>query len=78
MTSVFTPTAEASGYKALTPEIALDEMNPGLKALKGRELLAAKQSMQMNWHDPDDEPSEVLNRIIWWSTKGFDKPYPQR
>jgi len=78
MTSVFTPTADTGGYKALTPEIALDEMNPGLKALKGRELLAAKQSMQMNWHDPDDEPSEVLNRIIWWSTKGFDKPYPQR
>jgi YVTN family beta-propeller protein len=78
MTSVFTPTADTSGYKALTPEIALDEMNPGLKALKGRELLAAKQSMQMNWHDPDDEPSEVLNRIIWWSTKGFDKEYPQR
>jgi hypothetical protein len=53
-------------------------MNPGLKALKGRELLAAKQSMAMNWHDPDDEPSEVLNRIIWWSTKGFDKDYPRR
>jgi hypothetical protein len=22
-------------------------------------------------------PSEVLNRILWWSSKGYDKEYPQ-
>jgi hypothetical protein len=77
MTSVFTPEANADTYKALTPEIALDEMNPPLKALNGRPLWAAKQSIAMNWHDPDDEPSDVLNRIIWWSTKGYDVEYPQ-
>ena len=77
MTSMFTPEANADTYKALTPEIALDEMNPPLKALNGRPLWAAKQSIAMNWHDPDDEPSDVLNRIIWWSTKGYDVEYPQ-
>jgi YVTN family beta-propeller protein len=78
MTSVFTPEAKTDTYKALTPEIALDEMNPPLKALKGRQLWAARQSLAMNWHDPDDVPSEVLNQIIWWASMGFDKDYPRR
>ena len=30
----------------------------------------------MNWHDPDDVPSEVLNRILWWDSKGYGKEYP--
>jgi len=76
MTSIFTPTSNADAWKALTPEIPLDEMNPGLKALKGRQLWAAKQSAAMNWHEPDDIPSDVLNRILWWDSKGYDKPYP--
>jgi YVTN family beta-propeller protein len=78
MTSVFTPTANAKGYMALKSTIPFDEMNPPLKALNGRQLLAAKQSLAMNWHDPDDIPSEVLNRILWWDSKGYDKEYPKR
>jgi YVTN family beta-propeller protein len=78
MTSIFTPTANADAWKALTPEVALDEMNPGLKALNGRQLWAAKQSAAMNWHEPDDVPSETLNRILWWDSKGYDKEYPKK
>ncbi len=78
MTSIFTPTANTDTYTALKPEIALDEMNPPLKALAGRELWSAKQSLAMNWHDPDDIPSDVLNRILWWSSKGYDREYPVR
>jgi YVTN family beta-propeller protein len=77
MTSIFTPTANADTWKALTPEVKLDEMNPGLKALNGRQLWAAKQSAAMNWREPDDVPSEVLNRILWWDSKGYDKEYPK-
>ena len=78
MTSIFTPEVKTDGWKALTPEVPLDEMNPGLKALKGRRLWAAKQSAAMNWHEPDDIPSDVLNRILWWDSKGYDKEYPKR
>jgi YVTN family beta-propeller protein len=77
MTSVFTPVANADAWKALKPEIALDEMNPGLRALKGRRLWAARQSLAMNWHEPDDIPSDTLNRILWWDSKGYDKEYPR-
>jgi YVTN family beta-propeller protein len=78
MGSIFTPIANPKGYTALKANIAFDEMNPPLKALNGRQLQAAKQSLAMNWHDPDDVPSDVLNRILWWDSKGYDKEYPKR
>ena len=78
MTSVFTASATADEYKALTPKVALDEMNPPLAGLRGRERWAAQQSLAMNWHDPDDVPSETLNRILWGAVKGWDKEYPKR
>lgn len=78
MSSVFTPTANSKAYTALKPGIAFDEMNPPLIALNGRQLQAAKQSLAMNWHDPDDIPSDVLNRILWWDSKGYNKDYPKR
>ena len=77
MTSLFMAGADTKTYTARKPNIAFDEMNPPLKALQGRPRWAAQQSLAMNWHDPDDVPSEVLNRILWWSSKGYDKEYPQ-
>jgi YVTN family beta-propeller protein len=77
MTSVFTAEADNSEYKCLQPKVALDEMNPALKALNGRQLWAAKQSAAMNWSHPDDVPEDVLNRILWWDAKGYDKAYPK-
>ena len=63
--------------KKLTPKVALDEMNPPLKALRGNRLKAAKQSAAMNWKEPDDAPAKVLNQILWWDSKGYDRPYPK-
>ena len=77
MTSIFTKDADLTPHTALTPKVALDEMNPPLKALNGRKLWAAKQSLAMNWSEPDDVPQDVLNKILWWDAKGYDKPYPK-
>jgi hypothetical protein len=30
----------------------------------------------MNWSQPDDVPEKVLNQILRWDSKGYDKPYP--
>jgi hypothetical protein len=46
--------------------------------LNGRELWGARQSAAMNWHHPDDVPSDVLNRILWWDSKGYNTAYPVR
>ena len=78
MTSVFTAQADVTPYEHLTPKVALDEMNPPLRALSGRRLWAARQSMAMNFRDIDDAPQETLNRILWWDAKGYDTPYPVR
>jgi hypothetical protein len=76
MTSIFTPVPDLTPYQKLTSKIPFDEMNPPLKALHGNQLLAAKQSAAMNWLVPDDVPEKVLNQILWWDSKGYDKPYP--
>ena len=78
MTSIFTPEADPSPYACLPARIALDEMNPPLSSLYGRKLWAARQSLAMNWSQPDDVPSDVLNRILWWDAKGYGTPYPAR
>jgi YVTN family beta-propeller protein len=78
MSSVFTVDAKAVPYQALTPKIALDEMNPPLRSLSGKRLWAAQQSLAMNFYDIDDVPKDVLNRILWWEAKGYDRPFPAR
>jgi YVTN family beta-propeller protein len=76
MTSIFTPDPDLKPYQHLVPFQPLDQMNPPLKALAGRQLWAARQSAAMNWADLDDAPRDVLNRILWWDAKGYDTPYP--
>ena len=78
MTSIFTPEVDLAKSKCLPAKLALDEMNPPLKALAGKRLWAARQSLAMNWSHPDDVRSDVLNRILWWDAKGYDVPYPAR
>ena len=76
MHSIFTNERDLSTYRTLTPKIELDEMNPPLKALRGRALWAARQSLAMNWARPDDINQSVLNHILWWDSKGYGRPYP--
>jgi hypothetical protein len=76
MTSIFTTRADLTPYACLPANIRLDDMNPPLRALKGRQLWAARQSLAMNWSEPDDIPQAILNRILWWDSKGYNAPYP--
>jgi YVTN family beta-propeller protein len=78
MTSIFATKPDLTPYQHLEPGIALDTMNPPLKALAGRQLWGARQSMAMNFKDIDDAPPETLNRILWWDAKGWDTPYPKK
>ncbi len=78
MTSIFTAQADTAPYQHIVPGQAIDEMNPPLKALSGRQLWAAKQSLKMNFRDIDDAPEDILNRVLWGDAKGWDVPYPAR
>ena len=76
MHSVFTTEKNLAPYQHVIPKVPLDEMNPPLKALRGRQLWGARQSLAMNWTEVDDVPHETLNQILWWDSKGYDVPYP--
>jgi hypothetical protein len=77
MTSIFTDKADLAPYEKFVPKVALDEMNPPVAALAGRQLWAAKQSLAMNFKALDDAPAETLNKILWWDAKGWNTPYPK-
>ena len=77
MTSLFTAKADLAPYQHLEPKVSIEETNPPLKALAGRQLWGARQSLAMNFSDIDDVPSDTLNHILWWDAKGWDTPYPK-
>jgi len=77
MTSIFTDKPNLTPYDKLTPGVALDEMNPPLKAIAGRQLQAARQSMAMNFKDIDDIPADIFNRVLWGDAMGWNTPYPK-
>jgi YVTN family beta-propeller protein len=76
MNAVFTTAADSRPYTALPSNLKFDELNPPLKALNGRRLWAARQSLAMDFSEVDDVPSDVLNRILWWDAKGWETEMP--
>lgn len=76
MRASFTNQADATPYDSVKPAQDLFEVNPAIRALSGRARDGAKASARMDWAEPDDIPTERLNRILWGSIKGWDKPYP--
>jgi YVTN family beta-propeller protein len=73
----FTETPDTTPYTCLPNQIPLDEMNPKLEALRGKQLYYAKKSMEMPLDDIDQADEGLFNRIIWHSVKGYDVPYPK-
>jgi YVTN family beta-propeller protein len=76
MTDCFTTVADFTPYSVLPNQIPLDQMNPKLSTLKGKQLYWAKRSHQMEFGDVDEADDDELNKIIWYSMKGYDAPYP--
>jgi YVTN family beta-propeller protein len=77
MRSLFTAKPDLTPFRHVPSNLKLDEMNPPLQALTGRQRWAASESAKMNWDEVDDIPSAVLNRILWWEAKGYGAAYPQ-
>ncbi|MBA4140852.1 MAG: bifunctional YncE family protein/alkaline phosphatase family protein [Segetibacter sp.] len=79
MTDCFTSQPDLTPYTSLPNNIPLNQMNPKLSSLSGRQLYWAKKSMEMNLtknDDLDEREEVVLNRILWHSVKGYDVSYP--
>lgn len=76
MRNSFQATPEFAAYTAEMPKQSIYEVNPKLTALTGPARKAARESMRMNFRDPDSAPTAKVNRMIWASVKGWDAPYP--
>ncbi|MEX1238902.1 MAG: alkaline phosphatase family protein, partial [Cyclobacteriaceae bacterium] len=77
MVDCFTNKADLTPYTALPNNVPLDEMNPKLSSLKGRQLYWARKSMALPLGGADLAEDEEFNKIIWYAVKGYDKPYPK-
>ncbi len=64
-------------YKTIKNKIPLNEMNPQRQNLQGAALKHSDQSVKYAVHLIDKGHDDILNRILWHSTKR-DLPYPAR
>ena len=76
ITGCFQETPDLSAYSPVPNTIPLDDMNPTVAQLSGKELYWTKKSLALNWSGLDRADPETLNRVIWHSVKGVDTPYP--
>lgn len=77
MRDCFSDKPDFSPYTAVPNQIALNEMNPPLKALNGDALKYAKLSLLPEFDKIDSGRDDILNRIIWFATMG-NRPYPAK
>lgn len=76
--NAFQQTPDLRPYTAKTNLVALTEMNPRISSLRGKQREWAEKSMAMDFSAPDKADEETLNRILWYSVKGYRTKYPGR
>ncbi|MFZ0282090.1 MAG: alkaline phosphatase family protein, partial [Bacteroidales bacterium] len=76
MTDCFTAKPDFTPYKAVKNNIPLDDLNPALVSLSGKQLYWAQKSLEQDLEDVDRIDDDVFNRIIWHAVKGYERPYP--
>jgi YVTN family beta-propeller protein len=77
MIECFTSVPDNTPFKALPPNIPIDEMNPQIISLKGKALQFAKKSLLPEFDGVDTGNDDLLNRILWFAEKG-NTPYPSK
>ena len=75
-TECFSDTADLTPYIAVPNRIPLDQMNIPLRKLRGTDKLWTERSMALDWSGPDRADPLELNKVLWYSMKGDQTPYP--
>jgi YVTN family beta-propeller protein len=76
MRQSFQPKPDLTPYNAITPQQSIYVRNPLASALTGQAKADALASEAMDWEEPDDVPTEELDRILWRNAKGTQSQYP--
>jgi hypothetical protein len=69
MFNCFGTVVESTPYTVLRPNVDLTAKNT-------KKTPFAKESARMNFREYDRAPEDELNRILWYTAKGPDDPYP--
>jgi hypothetical protein len=76
MYEAFTEIPDLRPFTALHPKV-LPTLNPAASEVSGIQREWALASAQMDFRSPDVEANRpLLNRVLWYTAKGFDTPYP--
>jgi hypothetical protein len=76
MRESFQRTPDLTPYDAISPQQSIYVSNPPASALTGQAKADAFASAAMDWKEPDDVPTEQLNRILWRNARGPNSQYP--
>jgi hypothetical protein len=71
----FTSEPDDTPFNHVPNSIPLDNLNQSVASLKGLQREMALASARIDFSKPDAAPEDLLNHIIWWSVKGYNKPY---
>jgi len=79
MTDCFVKNPDYSGYNAVSPSVALDEMNPPKDKMSKTTAMLAPLTQKMDFSKPDliDRDALIFSRYIWSTIYG-DKPFPEK
>ncbi len=75
MFDCFTNIKNTNSFRFIASNIALDEKNKPLAALKGKALYYANLSKTSAFKELDTGDDDNMNRILWFAAKG-NQPYP--
>lgn len=64
MVDCFTDKPDFTPYHALANQIPLDQMNPKIASLKGKQKYWSKISMKLPLEEADEADNDTLNKII--------------
>ncbi|HLV79268.1 MAG TPA: bifunctional YncE family protein/alkaline phosphatase family protein [Chthonomonadaceae bacterium] len=75
LTECFTDRPDLAPYTVTPNQVALDQMNPPVSALKGKARYWTERSLALDWSGPDRADPQVLNQVLWHTLHGMDTPY---
>ena len=77
MRECFTEQPDLTPYTPLPVKHTLEETNPvPATKVSFKQRYWTNKSLTMNFDEPDRVDDNVLNRVVWYSMKGFDSHYP--
>ena len=78
MQNCFQDKPDLTPYHTVKNRVALNEMNPPLKALQGQALDWARKSLALDLDEEDKADEDTFNRILWHAMRGDGTPYPEQ